>query len=222
MDAKIIEPLAPFAVPIDSIRPRQVNPRSGDVEAMARSLTRFGQRRLVVVNEATGEIEAGNHLWLAANELGWSHVAAVHVHDDPETEAGYVLADNRIAELGSMQTDIVALMVRDLTGYDDAPDLLDAAGYDADDVADLLADLDDVADDVGALADPGKTPKQREQSYESSGVRSILLPYGLADFTDVTKRLAVLRARFDVESNAEAIKALLAETVTDDDLTALG
>jgi hypothetical protein len=52
-----------------------------------------------VVNRRTGAVEAGNDTLQAALALGWSHLAAVFVDDDPLTAAGFSIADNRTAEL---------------------------------------------------------------------------------------------------------------------------
>lgn len=98
----IAESLKIFAVPIASIQPDPANTRRHPVrnlEAVKASLQRYGQRKPIVVNRVTGIIEAGSGTWKAAQELGWSEVAAVYVEDDPTTAAGYAIADNRTADL---------------------------------------------------------------------------------------------------------------------------
>ena len=62
------------------LRPYHANPRRGDVAQIARSLSRTGQYRPIVVNAGTKtgryrEVLAGNHTLAAALKLGWSHLA---------------------------------------------------------------------------------------------------------------------------------------------------
>jgi ParB-like chromosome segregation protein Spo0J len=97
----IIDSLKSLAVPIDSLQGLPGNPRRGDVDAVATSLSRFGQRKPIVVRRDDGTIIAGNHTWQAAKKLGWSEIAVAYVGDDDVTAQAYALADNRTAELGS-------------------------------------------------------------------------------------------------------------------------
>jgi hypothetical protein len=98
----IAEPLRPLAVPCSALMLDPANARrhpEQNLEAIKASLRVYGQRKPVVVNRRTGTIEAGNGTLEAARALGWSHLAAVHVDDDPTTAAGFGIADNRTAEL---------------------------------------------------------------------------------------------------------------------------
>lgn len=136
--AWIVEGLRPLATPIDTLFELPGNPRRGDVEAIKRSLERFGQRKPVVVNRADNTVEAGNHTLAAARELGWSHIAAVLVDDDPQEASGYALADNRVGDLGEGYDEHkLAEMLRQV---DD--DVRAATGYDDDETARLLSQLD--------------------------------------------------------------------------------
>lgn len=100
----IIEDLRPLATPIAELKPDPRNARKHDernIAAIANSLARFGQRKPIVVNVATGVVEAGNGTLEAAKSLGWTHIAVVRVTDDGTTQTGFALADNRTAELAS-------------------------------------------------------------------------------------------------------------------------
>lgn len=107
--ANIAHQLRSLAVPVDNLAPDPENARHGDVPAIRRSLTVFGQRKPIVVKQTgedlhgrpTGVIIAGNHTYLGAIELGWSEIAAVFVDDDTTTARAYALADNRTGELAS-------------------------------------------------------------------------------------------------------------------------
>jgi DNA modification methylase len=98
----IAEQLRPLAVPCAELVLDPANARRHpelNIEAIKGSLRVYGQRKPVVVNRRTGTIEAGNGTLEAALALGWSHLAAVYVDDDPMTAAGFSIADNRTAEL---------------------------------------------------------------------------------------------------------------------------
>ncbi len=76
--------LRALAVPVETLAFLRCNPRKHqpeDVDALAKSLAKFGQRKPVVVNMRTGEIEAGNGTLQAALTLNWQYVARVRVDD---------------------------------------------------------------------------------------------------------------------------------------------
>lgn len=113
------------------------NPRHGDVQAIAESLQRFGQRKPVVI-DPDGVILAGNHLYQAAVLLGWDAMAMADTQDlTPEERQAYVLADNRLSDLGGYDHDALAAQLREAA---DTPDGLAGTGYSTDD-ADYLEHL---------------------------------------------------------------------------------
>lgn len=133
--------LVALAVPIDSVRGLEGNPRIGNVPAVARSLEKFQQRKPITVRASTGEITAGNHTWQAAKSLGWTEIAAVTVDDDEATAKAWALADNRTAELGGYDNDALVAMLADVEALD--PSLLEVTGWKPEQIADLLPDPGD-------------------------------------------------------------------------------
>jgi ParB-like chromosome segregation protein Spo0J len=131
----IAEPLLPLVRPVADLRVLDGNPRRGDVQAVKRSLQRFGQRKPIVVRE-DGTVIAGNHTLLAARELGWTEIAAVGTEDDEATAKAYALADNRTSALGSFDMGDLALMAAEVHAVD--PELLEAASFTAADLNELL------------------------------------------------------------------------------------
>lgn len=97
-----------------------------NIDAIARSLERFGQRRpLVVWNDI---IIAGNGTLQAAIGLGWKAIEITRCPDDwTEDEAkAYAIADNRIGELAEWDNETLVGILADLdddlvavTGFDD-------------------------------------------------------------------------------------------------------
>jgi DNA modification methylase len=154
--AHIAPQLQALVVPIDSVELHPRNPRRGDVAAVAASLARFRQVKPIVVQRSTNYVIAGNHVLRAALSLGWTEIAA-NVEDLDDADAiALMLADNRTADLGGYDDTLLAAILAE----QQAEDNLAATGYDADDVAALLAqagiieerDLD-AAPDLPAEAD---------------------------------------------------------------------
>src|SRR5258708_1950419 len=99
-------PLVVRTFATDALAPYEKNPRQGAVRAIAESLSERGQYRPIVVNEGTLtgrplEVLAGNHTLAAALALGWPSIEATTVDVDDAEAARIVLADNRLADLGS-------------------------------------------------------------------------------------------------------------------------
>jgi site-specific DNA-methyltransferase (adenine-specific) len=122
-------------VPIESVTVHPDNPRVGDVDAVAASLARFGQQKPIVVQASTRYTVAGNHVLKAARSLGWREIAAnVEVLDDASATA-FMLADNRTSDLGGYDDALLAAILAE----QEARANLAGTGYDADDVAAILA-----------------------------------------------------------------------------------
>lgn len=132
--------LRPLAVPVASLALLPGNPRRGDVDAVAASLARFGQRKPIVVRASDRVIIAGNHTFQAAQRLGWEEIAAVLVDDDDATAQAYALADNRTAELGGYDDELLLELIRSV-GIADA-DLLADTGWSEDAIAELVDRID--------------------------------------------------------------------------------
>nr|WP_249290563.1 ParB N-terminal domain-containing protein [Mobiluncus mulieris] len=131
------------------------NPRRGNIDVIAKSLETRGQYRPIVVNigKKTGrayEILAGNHTFLAAKKLGWKQIEAVTVDVDEAGAAAIVVADNRIADLGTYNDETLQALL-------DVIDDPETVGYSLEDLSGLedlaAADLDALAEEYGELQD---------------------------------------------------------------------
>ena len=149
----IASALRPLAVPIEDLVPDPANARTHPAEnlgAIRASLRVYGQRKPVVVNRRTGVVEAGNGTLAAARELGWTHLAAVYVDDEPVTAAGFAVADNRSSELAEWDDDALAKLLPTIETDD----------------AELRAMFDKLTEDAGlnaAADEPEATPTIPEQ-----------------------------------------------------------
>ena len=110
-------------VPIKTLKLDPENARKHsqkNIDAIAGSLSTFGQRRPIV---AWGHIViAGNGTLEAAKSLGWEEIEVARVPQDwgHDQARAYALADNRTAELAEWDNDILAnqLVELDSVGFE--------------------------------------------------------------------------------------------------------
>lgn len=128
--APAVHALAVTSAPVAGLSTYHRNPRKGDVATIAKSLQVSGQYKPIVVNAGThtgrpAEVLAGNHTLIAARDLGWSTIQVVTVDVDDDQAARIVAADNRIADLGDYDQEMLAELLTDIpdlegTGFTDA------------------------------------------------------------------------------------------------------
>jgi DNA modification methylase len=94
---------------------------NANLEAIAGSLTQFGQRKPIVISQDL-TVVAGNGTLTAAKTLGWSEIDAVRVPADWDADRikAFALADNRTAELAAWSPEILGAQLEELTaaGFD--------------------------------------------------------------------------------------------------------
>ena len=138
MKHKIHPDLDNLKTPLDDLKHLEDNPRVGDVDAVARSYDEFGQRKPIVAT-TDGTVIGGNHQLAAAKKLGWSHIAVIVTDDNELTAKAFALADNRTAELGSYDNDLLSEM---LAAVSSDPKLLAATSFKEEDLLNLSYDPD--------------------------------------------------------------------------------
>lgn len=154
----IAAPLRPFAVATNTLIPDPANARKHskrNLEAIAASLKRFGQRLPLVVQKQGMVVRAGSGRLLAATTLlGWTHIAAIVV-DETEAEAvAFALADNRTAELAEWDDETLARLLASLP-----TELQEAAGFSESEAARAMRSLD-----AGPEEDEAPQPARRAVS----------------------------------------------------------
>ena len=113
-----------------------------NLDAIAASLEKFGQRKPIVVHR--GVVLAGNGTLEAAKTLGWTEIDVAEVPDDwdDETAKAYALADNRTAELAEWDESELAKQLLELQDADwditelgfEVPKLLDEPNFQPEDI----------------------------------------------------------------------------------------
>lgn len=136
------------SVPLASLSSYPLNPRRGDIEAIAQSLKAHGQYRPIVVQYGTNFILAGNHTYKAARKLGWKKIKVTYVDVTEERAKQIVLADNRLTDLASYNEPLLKNLLTAL------PDL-EGTGFtqsDVDNLDRLISGLD--KDPIGGKSAP--------------------------------------------------------------------
>jgi DNA modification methylase len=118
-----------------------------NLDTIVASLRRFGQQKPIVIDR-NNIVRAGNGTLEAAKRLGWEKIDCVRTELNGADATAYAIADNRTAELAEWDDEILAAT---LNGLALENGLLEAAGYDEEELAAMLAEIDDAA--VGEVTD---------------------------------------------------------------------
>jgi DNA modification methylase len=167
-------------LPFAQLQRFEGNARRGDVGAIRASIRRHGQYRSLVVR-AVGEdryvILAGNHTHDALRDEGYTAARCEVIECDDDQARRINLADNRLAELGTYDTEALAELLTYLDGD------LDGTGYTDTDLAELLG-TDDTAE---PLTDPDDIPEPPAEPVSRPGDVWILGRHRLlvGDCTDI-------------------------------------
>ena len=171
--------LEALLVDVDALRTHPRNPRRGNTEEIRRSLERFGQQRPILAL-TDGTIVAGNHTFRALVEMGWSHVAVVRSDLGQAEVEAYLLADNRLSDLGAYDDLALGELLAPFYESDDLAGL----GYTRDDVTALLAEIDGWAGPLDEIP-----PRLDQLGTSVDGGRSYTLLYSEEE-ADEFERLA--------------------------------
>ena len=124
--------------PIGDLIPYPGNARSGDVGAIAESMTANSAYGALIVQESTKHILVGNHRYLAARLLGATTVPVFLLDVDDATARRINLFDNLASDRATYNTE---MLVEELQTVIAESGTLDGTGYDGDDLDDLIASL---------------------------------------------------------------------------------
>ena len=150
---------------IEDVKPYERNPRLNDkaVDAVAASLSEFGFRQPIVVDE-DGVIIAGHTRWKAATKLGLAKVP-VHVATDlsPDQVRAYRLADNRTGEIAEWDLSILPIELNELRedGFD-----MDILAFDEEELGKLMTEAQGVTE---GLTDPDSIPEPPDAATTQPG-----------------------------------------------------
>lgn len=191
-------------VALDALRPHPKNPRRGNVESIAESVSVNGFYGAVVAQRSTGYILAGNHRWKAAASAGMSSIPVIWLDCDDAAAHRILLVDNRTNDVAGYDNTALAEVLSQLALTDAA---LAGTGYDAADLDELVTGLVlPGADDWGnAMGKVGAEEKaHRAITFFLDGGQFELASAALA------KAKSVIKGSEDGNHNAAAL-ALICE-----------
>lgn len=96
---------------VTDLRLHPDNPKKGKVDVIGASLEANDFYGAAVVQKSTGFILVGNHRYKAALEKGMKEIPVIVVDCDDATARRIMLADNRIADLGTYDDKLLATNV---------------------------------------------------------------------------------------------------------------
>jgi ParB-like chromosome segregation protein Spo0J len=202
-------PIELRTVAIDELQPDPENARvhsERNINAIAKSLSTFGQRKPIVV--AGGTIVAGNGTVEAARRIGWTHITAVEYPADRITEArAYAIADNRTGELSLWDNNRLKAQLENLgTG------LATVAGFTWEEIDDLVSPSVRVTELTLTEGD-----KAIADFYAMRAARSFTFRLPVAQYEWAIERLREVRTRLGVESNADAVERLILDAISSEE-----
>lgn len=207
------------------------NPRKGDIPAIAASLRRHTQYKPITVNLGThtgrpNEVLAGNHTLMAFRQNGedypddrqWNKINVFWIDVDNDTAERIVVADNQTGQLGGFDEEQLARLVEGFEGD------IKGLGFSEADVADLTALLEEREDAALPTANDLSNPSARDDGLinqkdlttrkddaENAANRMVVLTLPLARFVWVQQKLEAVRKANNIETNTDAVVALLEE-----------
>jgi len=149
-------------VDIDTLKEYPDNPRQGDIYKISESLNQHGQYRPLTVNKRDMTILTGNHTWKAMKQLGWKTCIVTYVDVDETQAKKIVLVDNRLGDIAGYDDELLSKMLQEIV---DSGDYL-GTGFNAREIDELLAGVDDTIDDFDTEFEEVKPAKEKQAIQE--------------------------------------------------------
>lgn len=217
-------------VAVGAIQEHPRNPNRSELSRIAESIEADGFYGTIIVQRSTGYIVVGNHRYRAAVAAGFEEVPVTYIDVDEEKAIRILVKDNRLAEFGSRDKEVLAELLREI----EAGMGFGGTGFTVEEAADLFAELEGGGGggggDEGDGDDPNyvrtveapiyepksETPPPVEALYDETKTRELLgrieeadLPEGVRLFL---RAAASRHTVFDYEEIAEFYAHANAET----------
>lgn len=194
------------------------NPKAHDIPQLKSSLRRFGFVLPLVEDAKSEQLVAGHGRLEALLEMqadeeppparvkvgedgGWlvPVVAGVSFASEREAEA-YLLADNRLVEVGGWDAEKLTEILKDFQLQGD----VEGIGW-------SMEDLDKLMATAQQEELRGPTPDERAVAFEAGVIKQIVLYFRSAEFDKVVERLQKVMDEFGVDNHTDALLKLLEE-----------
>lgn len=146
---------------IKEIEGADINPKDHDIGTLYNSINRFGFTQPLLINKATNKLLAGHGRLITLLQMqragdtppdriletdqDWQvPVYLIDIKDEAEAQA-YLIADNRLTELGGWKNDELLLSLKDIV---EETGSLDGVGWDLEDIDDLMSTFEEEDDDT--------------------------------------------------------------------------
>lgn len=195
------------SVPVEALIPYARNARKHSDEQVAQlaaSIREFGFNNPVLVDKENGII-AGHGRVLAARKLGLQSVPCLRLDHLTDTQRkAYILADNRLAELGGgWDEEMLGIELSELRTEDFD---LNLTGFNGDAIERFLNPSEP---EEAAVSGSGKTMADAFENYDESIVRQIILIYTVAQYEAVMEALGDYAEKNALSNNTEVLNHLL-------------
>lgn len=187
-----------FLAPIEELTAHPRNPRLGNVYEIGRSLERFGQQRPVLALP-DGTIVAGHHVWTAAKQRGWTHIAVIRSDLTAEAVEGYLIADNGTADKGYYDERQLAELLNEWEDYG-------GTGFGEDEAKAVIAAMLWMPEDGPQQAPRAASPSEQPLGEGTAQSFNIVLSFDEDTYHRVAAACDRLMDEYEVGSYAEAIK----------------
>ena len=193
------------AIPLEKLVEHPDNPNRGDEKVVKESINANGFYGVLLIQKSTGRIIGGHTRYRVALKEGAKTIPGMWLDIDDKQALKILLADNRTRDL-AYYDDPTLLQTLSKIVEDDGKLL--GTGYDDATYRILLQSTQKDELYVGNVRQ-GMTPLDRQPLFEGSDIRSVILPYSKDDYDDVIMSLAEIRQKMGLDTNAEAVQALI-------------
>lgn len=205
-------------IPLSDIQRWPRNPKMHDEKGMDESLERFGFINPLVMDERTGKLVAGHgriealgrrksaskpppaRVVVQGGEWLVPVVRGIAFKDDAEAES-YLLADNRLTEIGGWNEKELSEMLSSITQQSEG---LVGTGYSQNDVDALFHELAEAEREV-----VGKAPQEVLPQFLAAEIKQVVLYFEAPQYDALMSRLEGVQKTMGVASNTEVFVKLL-------------
>lgn len=212
---------------LDELKEKQWagNPKTHDLPALITSLRAHGFVAPLILDEGTGKLVAGHGRLSALRALAEKDEPApdgLLVDDDgtwlapvitgiafknPDEAQSYLLADNRLTELGAWDPEGLLTMLREM----EEAELLDATAFTSEDIEDLVATLDAIptTDPEAFRGGYAETEEEAAARAAAAGTniphREVVLLMTLEAYESFQERVDKLRDTWGLTTGAQVV-----------------
>lgn len=192
------------SVPVSDLKEYEKNSRThsdDQVAKIAASVEEFGFTNPILIDESNGVI-AGHGRLQAAKRINMGEVPCIRLaHLSESQKRAYVIADNKIAESGGWDDEMLKMEIMELAqdDYDLKLTGFDEAGLDS-----ILAISEEVMEAVQKKRDHKETGHSQQDT-----VRQVILIYTSDEYPRVMEAMREYAEEHGLSSNTEVVNHLL-------------